>query len=542
MAEKRNNPDPKPRNEIRANFLLALAVFLISLVLNHTLYRIFIVDIDETHMIKRAVAIFCGELPWVDFKLFTYSPGNYYLLAFVLWLFSPSLTVLRHLWVVLRSISNSLAFLASKHIMPLPFAFIPVCLLILLPFLYYKSLYVLFLLLNLLCLYKFVSEFATKWLLLCGLMAGITLGFRENLAAFAIFTCGTCLILKYASFFKTKSTPFRLRVKSFLTELTKRVGLYTSMVALGVSPLFIYYALRESVSDLGYQLVFGHASRWMEQHVGRSAAFPALDQLLPLPESWDVVFFWIPPLLFFGVAVLLITRFARNKFLSRTDWCILVTLLMSMLTFIQVIITPVFARLLEVGVTIYILGAYLIFLAFKHGAHKLDEAIKSSMIGRALKLSLLSLLLACPAWFTIYGLTQKYVNDRIVAARNPDLLIQSDSDIWLSRKRMQRRLKEIRLFVEKGKKTNARILVVENGLYYFHADLDALREMTLSIKHLSEKSLVSDLEDLQPEYFAIEKWANCSFRMLSKSFQDRFQEKYALVVKKAHFDFYTRKQ
>ena len=49
----------------------------------------------------------------------------------------------------------------------------------------------------------------------------------------------------------------------------------------------------------------------------------------------------------------------------------LLTLLMSMLAFVQIIITPVFARLLEVGITIYILGAYLILLAFKSGAEKL---------------------------------------------------------------------------------------------------------------------------------------------------------------------------
>ena len=125
MIEESKHTDESVKANRHSTLLIMLAIFLISLALNHTLYRIFIVDIDETHMIKRAIAIFCGEMPWVDFKLFTYSPGNYYFLAFFLWLFSPSLIVMRHLWVVLRSISNVLAFLVSKRLMPIPFSFIP---------------------------------------------------------------------------------------------------------------------------------------------------------------------------------------------------------------------------------------------------------------------------------------------------------------------------------------------------------------------------------------------------------------------------------
>jgi len=533
--------DISQKKKRHSEFLISLTIFLISLVLNYTLYKIFIVDIDETHMIKRAIAIFCGDMPWVDFKSFTYSPGNYYFLAFILWLFSPSLTVLRHLWIFLRSASNVLAFIASKRLLPLPFSFIPVFLLMLLPFLYFKSLYVLFLLLNLLFLYKFVSDFSTKWLLLCGLMAGITLGFRENLAAFVIFTCGVCICLKHASLLKKSNTPFFQKIKSFLLEVIKRVGLYTSAMVLAISPLFIYYALRKSVTDLVYQLFFGHAARWMGQHVGKSAEFPKLNQLLPVPESWDAVFFWTPLLIFLVVSVLLITRFLKNKFWAQTDWYLFVTLMMSMLTFIQVVITPVFARLLEVGVTVYILGAYLIYVAFKGGAQKLDQAVKHKPIALTLKLSLISILLTFPAWFTTYGLTQKYVNDRIIALKHPNLLIQSDSDIWLSRKRMKRRVKELIRYTNKNNMANANILVLENALYYFHAKVDALSEMKLSIRHLRENNLVSDLDKLQPEYIAIEKWAHCSFRMLSKSFQDWFQDKYRLAEKKAHFDIYIQK-
>jgi hypothetical protein len=205
------------------------------------------------------------------------------------------------------------------------------------------------------------------------------------------------------------------------------------------------------------------------------------------------------------------------------------------------VITPVFARLLEVGITVYILGSYLLYAAIKSGARKLDRAIKNKSICLALKLSLLSILLTFPAWFATYGLTQKYVNDRIVALKHPNMLIQSDSDIWLSRKRMQRRIKELLQYMKKSSKSNANILVLENALYYFHADIDALSKMKLSTKHLRENNLVSDLDKLQPEYFAIEKWAYCSFRMLSESFQDWFHDRYRIAVKRTHFDIYIRK-
>lgn len=529
------------KKKLHSEFLISLTIFFISLVLNYTLYKIFIVDIDETHMIKRAIAIFCGDMPWVDFKVFTYSPGNYYFLAFVLWLFTPSLTALRHLWVFLRSISNVLAFLSSKQLLPLPFSFIPVFLLMSLPFLYFKSLYVLFLLFNLLFLYKFVSDFSKKWLILCGLTAGITLGFRENLAAFAMLTCGICICLNYASLLKKSRIPLYLRIKDFLLTVIKKMGLYAAMMALAISPLFIYYALRKSASHLVNQLFFGHAARWMGQHVGKSVAFPKLNQLLPVPKTWDAVFFWMPLLIFLLVSVLLITRFLKNKFMARTDWYLFVTLMMSALTYIQVVINPVFARLLEVGAPVYILGSYLIYAAIKGGTQKLDRALKNKNIAQALKVSLIAILLTFPAWFITYGLTQKYVNDRIIALKHPNLLIRSDSDIWLSQKRMHRRVKELLRYMKSKNSSNSHILVLENALFYFHTDLEGLSKMRLATRHLKEKKLVSDLDSLKPEYFAIEKWAYCSFHMLSGSFQDWFRDRYELAVKKDHFDIYVRK-
>jgi len=82
---------------------------------------------------------------------------------------------------------------------------------------------------------------------------------------------------------------------------------------------------------------------------------------------------------------------------------------------------------------------------------------------------------------------------------------------------------------------------VENALYYFHADLDSLSDLKLTIRHMKEKNLVSDLDSLKPEYFAIEKWAYCSFRMLSESFLNWLWDRYSLATKKSHFDIYKRK-
>lgn len=270
--------------------------------------------------------------------------------------------------------------------------------------------------------------------------------------------------------------------------------------------------------------------------------FPKLSQLFPIPENWDVVFAWMPILLFLSVAVLLIRRFIKNKIFAQTDWYLFVTLLMSMLTYIQVVINPVFARLLEVGITIYILGAYIIAMAFKSVAQYLDRAITHKSIRMTLKLGVLTLLLSFPAWFATYGLTQKFVSDRIVAMKHPHLVIQSDSDIWLSRKRTERRIKSLLRCTDKKSIKNANFLVLENALYYFYSDLDGLSKLKLTIKHLKEKKLVSDLENLQPEFVAIESWAYCSLRLLSKSFQDWFQDRYRLTLNEGHFDIYVRAQ
>jgi len=58
---------------------------------------------------------------------------------------------------------------------------------------------------------------------------------------------------------------------------------------------------------------------------------------------------------------------------------------------------------------------------------------------------------------------------------------------------------------------------------------------------MMEKNLAPDLDSLKPEYFAIDQWAHCSFRMLSESFQEWFRDRVSLATKKSHFDIYTRK-
>jgi len=526
--------------KLRKGLLISLLILVLSFIVNLTVNKLFLLDIDETHMVKRAVAITCGELPWVDFKAFTYAPGIYLLLAALFWVFSSSLSVIRYLWVVFRSISCLLAYRAARRLVPPAYGLLPTILLLLVPCVPYKSFYVLFLLANLLALYQLVKEFSKKGLLLCGLIAGFTLCFREDIAGFSAFTCGICLCLHHASLLHAGNSPLTRRIRSFFFTVTQKAALYTSMVLLAFSPLFIFYAVRKNAHNLIHQLVYGHAARWLDQRARDPIHFPGLKRLFPVPDNWDVVFLWAPVFLFLLSAVILAVRFLKNKSFTRQDRYYGVTLLMSILTFNQTYNFATYERLLENGVMIYILGTSLLYSGFSEGWKYLDQRIQRKHVRPILKAGLLMLLLAFPAWFSVYGLTQKTVNERILSLRESESLVKSSPDIWLAKMWLERRTKELRKFVRTKKNPNAVIMVLENALFTYKTTAAEFPRLILNSKHFTEEGLVLDLKHTKPDYFAIERWAFCTFNKLPKPFLEWFKKKYSLSARICYFDVYSR--
>lgn len=531
----------KTKQKKKSALLISLTIFAISLALNLSFTKIFILDADEAHLVRKTMAVMSGKLPLVDFTFFTYQPGIYFLLASFFYLFSPSLIVERSFWVVFRCFNNVLTYLVAKRIMPTHFALIPVAVIALVPCIPYKSFYTLFVLINLYMLFLYIEKFETKWLLVSGLVTGLTFWFRQDVGGFSALIFGICIFLHNVSHFGSCNIPAFSRFKKFFGAFGKSIGMYTSMVILGFSPLLIYYSLHSKAHDLLYQTAIGRPTEELEMRASDSYYFPNFSEIFHIPIQWDVVFLWFPIFLFISVLFLLIFRRIKRKSYSRENLCVFFTLLMAFFTFYQTYNYPKYERILENGVTIYILTGYIIPLMFSSGAKRFEAQFKRRSLGFVFKTLLISTLLLFPAWFTYYGLTQRSVNDRLMAQRDNDV-IKSSIGVWLPKKHIKRRIRKIVQFTRERAKEGEQILIFQSSLVYFYANQKDLERMNISIKHFSEKSFVRDMRKLNPKFVAVENWAFYSLDRLPKPFHVWFARKYRRILHRGGYYLYVRKK
>jgi hypothetical protein len=535
------NPNKTQQKKNRSSLYISLAIILVSLLLNLTLYKTFILDIDERHMVKRAMSILCGYLPWVDYSYHTYAPGIYLLLALVFVLISPSLIVERFLWVILRCLISVFTFQAARRLMPRSFALIPTIMVMLLPAVYYKSFYSLLILINLLMLLSYVANFEKKWLILTGFVVGFTFWFREDIAAFAAFTCGFCILLNQASILREKTSPVFGRFKVFIKNILKTVGIYAVTVIAAFSPLLIFYAIRSHAYSLLYQLSFGHLNRWFGQRARDRHSFPSLNELVQFPINWDAVFVWLPILLFISLFLVLAHRLLKNKAFSNHDWLLFVTLTFSVLTYFHTIQFPTYVRMLENGAQIFILMGYAIFLFFSFSISTLRWPTKKQSGLSSIKVFILVVLLVFPSWFVYYGLSKKAVNDRISYSLQKEEFIRSEIDVWLREKLTRQRINEVLRVIKNKTERMDKLLYIESGMIYFFEERKNLARQQIILKHLEENDLLSDLQTVNPKCVAVDHWASCSVKRMSRPFHDWFNRHYTYDTNTGRYAIYLRK-
>jgi hypothetical protein len=534
------NPNNTQQKKNRSSLYISLAIILVSLLLNLTLHKTFILDIDERHMVKRAMSILCGYLPWVDYSEHTYAPGIYLLLALVFVLISPSLIVERFLWVIFRCLISVFTFQAARRLMPRSFALIPTIMVMLLPAVYYKSFYSLFILINLLMLLSYVANFEKKWLILTGFVVGFTFWFREDIAAFAAFTCGLCILLNQASVLREKTSSVIRRFKVFIKNILKTVGIYAVSVIAAFSPLLIFYAIRSHAYPLLYQLSFGHVNRWFGQRARDPHSFPSLNELFQFPINWHAVFVWLPILLFISLFLVLVHRLLKYKVFSNHDWLLFATMTFSVLTYFYTIQYPTVWGL-ENGAQISILMGYAIFLFFSVSMSTFRWPTKKQSGLSFVKIFVLVVLLIFPSWFVYYGLSKKAVNDRISYSRQKDEFIRSDIDVWLREKLTRKRINEVLRVIKDKTKRMDKLLYIESGMIYFFEERNKLDRQKIILKHLKEKDLLNDLQTVNPKCVAVDHWASCSLKRMSKSFHDWFNRHYTYNTNTGRYTIYLRK-
>jgi hypothetical protein len=521
-------------------WMVPLLIFFFSLIFHLTVNKIFILDIEESTHIGKVMRTMQGDLPLRDFVQFTYAPGHYYFFAALFWLFSPSLMIERLAWTVLRTLVSVLMYLTARRLMPPRYALFPVVLITVLPCAHWKTFYPFFTLLNLLFIFHLLDGFSKKWVIYSGLIAGLTLCFRQDLALIFGGTTACCVLLNSFGSLKEKALVLKASVKFFILRSMQTMGLYFTAMLIPFLPLLSYYFSRGSAIVLLREMFIGHPSRHLKICQSMPYHFPGIDKLFRWPLDLQVVFLWLPLVLFLYILIKLAVRLSREKHFVLENRRISALLLASVLIYNQTYLYAIFERLLESAAPIYLCMGYVLFHIHSKirkvspGQHRIRTT------KRILYVPILAFFFIIPIAYVTYGLTTKYSNDRFFSSRNPTSIIRSESGIWLPRKWFQKRLVRARSFLKREGSRQDLMLFLNGSLNYFIADQKSLERFEINVKPLTAEALKKDLEIIAPRFVAIENWAFYTIQEFPLDLQKYLNDKYTFRIKRNVYHIYEK--
>jgi len=522
--------------------LISLVILAVSILYNLTFNRIFILDIDEAHLIKRIMAVLTGEVPLIDFKRFTYAPGRYWLFGFFFRIFGPSLALERLIWVIFRALVNVLTYLVARHMMPRNFALIPVALSMTMACVPFKTLFPFLTVLNLFTLFGYIKTQQRKWLFITGVTAGVTLWFRQDIAGFLLIAAFFCFFFQQTSLQTLNVKPPRIRVSVSLRPVFKTFGLFFSTLLIPFLPLVVFYGIQGMAHIFVWDMFIGGPLSLISRRGKMPHHFPPIQELFQTPFNWDVLFLWTPVALFIGVFFLLSHRFMKHKQFTRHDLYVLATLIMAVLTFNQTFQYAIFERLLENAVPLYILAACILALTYSTIQKRLISRIRGQTRAAFIQGIVVALLLSAPAVFILYGLTQKNVNDRLTYKRRRQEIVHSDRGVWLVKGQLQREIRAVRRAIAKTSQRDDQIVFINTALIIYHATKKDLADYNIQINYFNQNNVKQYFLDFEPAYVAVENWALKYFRWLSPSFQQEFERNYIPIATRAGHTVFRRKQ
>jgi len=523
-------------------WLVPIVLFVLTLILHLTFNKIFILDNEESTHIGKVMETMQGGLPLKDFVHFTYAPVHYFFFTALFWLFSPSLIIERLAWTVLRALVSTLMFVTARRLMPSKYALFPVVLISVLPCPHWKTFYPLFTLLNLLFLFHLLDGFSKKWVIRSGLIAGLTLCFRQDLAIIFPGTAALCILLNSFERIKEKVLSIKAQIKFIALRNLQMLSLYFAMMLLPFLPVLVYYFLRGSAVDLLWEMFVGHPSRHLKIVHAMPYHFPGITKLFQWPFDWDVLFLWLPLILILFILIGQVSRLRKEKGLSLENRRISVLLLVSVLVFNQTFLYAIFERLLESAAPIYICMGYILFHVYSKIRNNGPDRIRITSARSVLYSTALVILFLGSVLFVYYGLTTKYVNNRLFSARNPTAVIRSEHGIWLPRKWFHKRLARAQTFLKRHGSRQDLILFLNGSLNYFITDQQGLEKLEFEVKPLTAEALKQDLEIISPRFLAIENWAFYTIQRFPPYLREYLTEKYKFRIKRNVYHIFENKE
>ncbi len=264
---------------------------------------------DEGVVVYGAARILNGDVPYRDFWMVGYTPGQFYMLAGLFKVFGASVVVER-VWDVLVRFAISLIvyLIARKLSSPIASAtaWVLVTVALLPPSFYYGYVIfpaLLFSVSSVLLLLKYVSQGGTLRLAGVGVMVGIAALFRYDIGMYSLVADGITLTLVTFDGLTLQTRAKVLRI--IKTELCFILGIVTV-----VAPVFLYFVVAVSISTLWSDLIE------VPYHVfykARALPYPPIipDSLTALGE-WRNFYFPVLVACLALIAVIHLSRRARE--------------------------------------------------------------------------------------------------------------------------------------------------------------------------------------------------------------------------------------
>lgn len=390
----------------RSTIVICTIILLVGFSYYLSYYKYYHLSADEGHLVNSVMRVLDGQLPLKDFYQ-AYAPGRYWLLALLFRLFDPSLALERFVWVIVHALANVLMYLAAKRNMPPLFAAIPVLTMMILPGTWNKSLTGFLLLLNILMIYRYVGRFDRASLALCGLVVGLTVWFRQDIAGYVALTVLTCVFMHSILYLRSKRGRALARIRTKMQGVFGDLVVFSLVVALCLLPLVLLYWLRSGLYDLVRGITIGR----FRSVLAVSKPFPSplliLSAVPTTPPRTRILFLYVVTLMFAVLAFRVLFQAMRmiRKGETTYNWILFSTLLLAILYFMgHTFPWPGLFRLAQDGSLIYILGGYITYRLYSDVGDFIAYRTKRRRIGSMVGIMLTLILLVFPGYYVRYSL------------------------------------------------------------------------------------------------------------------------------------------
>jgi len=495
------------KNRTRRLLFFYGAVFIASLFVHAVVNKPLLLDRDESHLLKRTVAVMHGERPLLDFREYTYPPGIYWLTAAFFRLFGASLAVERAAMTLFRALASVALLAAGRRVLPRGWSLFPLFFHWAVSGLSFRAPFTLLLLAATLIIGSALDRPSRPRLAAAGLAAGIMLWIRQDIGLFFLAGLAGGLVLAglRAGRGAGKKTSFSL--------LAVLAG-----AAAGFLPVLAAAVPAPSIRRFLWEMFLNTPKRWMTTKSLEMESFPSPGQIFGRPWNWTALILWTAVALLLAVAVLLAVRF-RDRRPGAAGWTALYPAwFMGLAFFYQAVQSPNFGALTQNPLLFGLLAPALAAASWRGLGRRPGWAALRAAGGL--------LPAAAAVAFAAVGIARFSFNERLPAPFQKGQIMVLRPDLWLVRDHVQQDFQGLINALAAEPPGRKRVLILESTLLVFSGEGAELIGPGLRPKPYVPAVFVREARRTRPEYVAVDTWALSLLRELPDGFAAEFESAY----------------